>query len=598
MGKCFSRDQPEQIHGNSFNEFFYLCRELKYLIRVTPDSISKFKYDKLIKIRSDSGIGYLSDGRIIIGGGTDSSGCLTNKAYLLDPAKEKVTVLPDMPVSTKEGTFFHYKEFAYYLGGIQDSDDEILAQEQTAPILRYFLLTGQWEIFDEDNKKNLQGHNLKFFEDPDKIDDYYEGGAKKGLHYKNILYPGMFMIGSKVYFINAQRIDSRGILKMMDSVFSVDLEQIELGIQVESFKSPLNSFRPICGSYSKTAFIAGGLKYSSKKSNKDSYIVDFNQSPPKFTLIQGLKINLDDTYPIIGNHSSFVSINFPFFAIYDQIHQAWFQFEIEQLHIHRSKIKYQTPVMQLEKIEKADKIIKTKTNFKVEGLSSRSSSQIQKYSDDEYTAEKDSLHIKLPPGLVIEQSDKDDENVDNLNSDHFSNSSNTFSVEKRIDLPEALKVVSRSSSSSIKDEKYFQAKESLKNMPNAEIMPVKDFGLKNILSPDQGGNLEKFFVSKHTIPQFSDSDSIVVSQVRKSSESESESFQEEEFSIKEIESYNDKNEKPADLPISQRLAPIISNFIPKKKHLNNYSYSQESSSESFIYDEDSNGESSSSDSRV
>lgn len=588
MGKCFSSESPEQFPEIHFNEFFYLCRELKYLIRVAPDKISKLKYDKLIKIRSDSGVGYLNDGRIILGGGTDSSGCLTSKVYLLDPAKSKVSILPSMPVQTKEGTFFHYKEFAYFIGGVIDSEDEILAQEQAAPIMKYYLNTGNWEIFDEGKKKpNLIKKHFEELVDEDE---------NECLSYTDILYPGMFMIGSRVYFVNGQKTDSKGILKMMDTVFSVDLEDLESGLRVEEFKSPLNVFRPVCGSYSKTAFITGGLLYESKKFSKDSYLINFEHESPEFTNIKGLKIDADDTYPVIGTYSSFITIHFPFFAVYDRPEKKWLQFEIEKCHVNRQNISYITQVMQLEQLEKKS-VIKTKANLKTNGIFKPSSEKVE--TSEQESSLENSLHIKLPPGLFIDEGFEQD----NLDSPVNSSSSNTFSVEKRIPLPDAFTDQVRPSSSSSNKNQELEARESFKLRPNANQMPLKNNFFGNLLSPKEEDGISKIFISKNTIPQFSDSDSITGNQIRKRSlsGSSSESFQEEDFKIKQIDSESSissvSSVKP-EKPMAQRLAPIRTNINTKKKLSDIYSFSQESSSESFNYDDNPDINESSSDSRV
>ena len=142
MGNCFSSEE-ENLTQNLLPDFYYLYRDKKYLLRISNNKISKYKFDSSIKIRKDSGVGYLNDGRIIVAGGTDSSGCLTTKAYIINPTTGQILSINNLPVATKEGSFFHYKAYIYCVGAIKEADDEdLLVQEQSAPIMKYCIDEG------------------------------------------------------------------------------------------------------------------------------------------------------------------------------------------------------------------------------------------------------------------------------------------------------------------------------------------------------------------------------------------------------------------------------------------------------------------------
>ena len=615
-----------------FNDFFYLCRELRYIIRISQNSITKLKYDNLIKIRKDSGVGYLSDGRIIVGGGTDSSGCLSSKVYLLDPVNSKVTVLPDLPVSAKEGNFFHYKEFVYYVGAIKDTDDEeILAQEQSAPIMKYYLSTGTWEVFHEENEKlNFQDY-LKL--NAQKMNETIEED-ENDLTYKEILYPGMFMIGSKVYLINGQKMTSRGILKTISNVFSLDLEEDGFEFKIENFKSPFDVFRPLCGSYLKTAFVTGGLLHSSKSCNFESYLIDFSRNEPEFRLVAGLKVDIDDTYPVIGNNKSFIALAFPNLAIFDYEQNTWSQFQIDPVSVLRRESKNPTPMMETL-AGQVGKTIKTRTNLVAAG------DKVKIINDDvpsgESLSQPDlSFNVKLPPGLLIDPKAlaADQEDLSPRSSRSSSRSSNTFSVEKRIPLPEAVKdklASSRSSSLSSKG----AIKVTLKNRPIAGQLKVSNKA--NKWTPDQSSNgrssnhpslviensrvLSKSSVDSsqyfegRPVPRFSDSDS-VFSEVREpklkgpdgqaiqnasnrpkssnkrsgssgsnssSSSSQSSQIFKAESSFESIPSSKSSIKAK---PLGQRLAPIKLGQLRPEAKVEKFSFSDESQSESFAYEEE------------
>jgi hypothetical protein len=608
MGKCFS-NEAEVVHNEQlFNDFFYLCRSLKYLVRVSEDSISKFKYQNIVKIRKDSGVGYLSDGRIIVGGGTDSSGCLTKKVYLLDPVKSKVTILPELPVSAKEGNFFHFKDCIYYIAAVRDTDDEeILAQEKSAPIMKYFIETGSWEVFHDENEHKL---NFQDFLKKTAIKMNESEEEDDQLSYQEILYPGAFMIGSKVFLINGQKMTSRGILKTMKTVFSINLDVDGFEFKVENFKSPVDSFRPVCGSYMKTAFITGGLLPSGKGCNFESFLVDFSSSQPEFQQFSGLKVDLDDNYPVICGSKTFIAIAFPNLAIFDREKCDWKHFCFDRTPVLRKDSSKNTPVLNTDAAQ-AGGTIKTNTNLAIFG------SNAKIVNDDAHVGESlseadVSVKVRLPPGLIIDQNvfkkredfSESSRQSRSSRSSKSSKSSNTFSIEKRIPLPDSLKQEAQSSRSSSLSEKA-ALRFSLKNRPIAGQLMISSKPINELKLTNRSSESSVEIIKHHEIPKFSDSDSIITSEKKVipvtipknsksnkkknsrtpssssvSSNSSSSSFQ-VESSISSVSSLNQ-----IEKPMGQRLAPIKSgNFGMDLKALK-FSCSEESSSESFAYEND------------
>ncbi|OMJ78203.1 hypothetical protein SteCoe_22049 [Stentor coeruleus] len=422
MGNCFTSSHSDQ--NKVFEDFYYLLRDKKYLLRISDATISKFKIDNSIKVRKDSGVGYLNDGRIIIGGGTDGAGCITNKAYIITPHDGKISQIEDLPVASKEGAFFQYKDSVYYIGAIKDSDDEeILAQEQCAPIMKYALDTGGWVVFEEDKnqRQTIQDYLKK------KLKDNLDGDNAIEIGYKEILYAGMFMIKSKVYFINGQRMKAEGTMQTLTDVFSIDLDEDNLAFKVEEFTLPLKVFRPLCGSYENKAFITGGLKPDSKGCNMESYLLTFNENGKQVEIEQilGLKLPLDDSYPMICSSKGFASLAYPNLALYNTRDKDWFMFTFGENLVRRETVKHQTPYLDLEELEEAKnpiykhqeaKTIKKPVTKLTESISSG-----------------DSIRIDLPPGLMIEGNyGIGPSPYPKLND---SRSSGEFSVERRIEFP-------------------------------------------------------------------------------------------------------------------------------------------------------------------
>lgn len=463
MGNCFSADE-ENSKTKLFQDFYYLYREKKYLLRVADGSISKYKFESSIKIRSDSAIGYLNDGRIITAGGTDSAGCLTNRAYIINPVSSEILEISHLPVASKEGAFFHYKTFVYYVGGVTEAEDEeIIAQEQTAPIMKYHLEEGSWEVFFEkrENKMPLQEYLQIQLDEPNSDDE-------PDVLLRDIMYPGMFMIGSKIYLINGQRMNAKGILKSMQSVFSIDLEEEDFCFQQEDFKSPLKVFRPVCGSYGEQGFITGGLKPSSKQCNMDTYLFSITGNKPVFTLVQGLKLALDDTYPVLSTNNTYFAISYPNVVIYDLSVTAWHQFTFGETPIQRSKVSYTTPVLDIKNFITDDIVKKVgiySTKYKTFGKG-----ESFDIKSGESLSEPENFPMKLPEGLILSNEYLESNSKDRFN---MSNSSEDFSVDRKIEIPIARDSFKNKSGSSLN-----LSDRDMARLSNQKLAPIAKPGAK------------------------------------------------------------------------------------------------------------------------
>lgn len=425
--RCLSNEEPKK----AFPDFYYLCREKRYLLRISNDKISKHKFDNTIKIRQDSGIGYLNDGRIMIGGGTDNAGCLTTKAYIINPATKKVTCISNLPIASKEGSFFQYKNYVYYVGGIKENEDEdILLQEESTPIMKYYLNHGYWEVFDHRAEREFSyqyylKNSIRVEED--------ESDEEKELSLKEILYAGMFMIKSKIYFINGQRISSHGILKSMNLVFSIDLEEDDFNFKQENFESPLKVFRPVCGSYDNRAFITGGLDPTDKKTSMKTYIISFENTEPEFIPVDGLRLPVHDWYPIISAGESYIAISYPNVAIYENSNNNWLMFKFSENLVNRNRVEKATPVLGTECFL-SENVVNTDANFKTKYQKFEKTSQSEGpdsgMSLSEPERQSSRLSSKLPQGIILQDHSSKFSSV-NKEED----SSEDFSVEEKIEIP-------------------------------------------------------------------------------------------------------------------------------------------------------------------
>ena len=108
-----------------------------------------------IKLYKDSIISIFSDKMIIVAGGSDSSGCLTKKAFLIKPFEFSAKEICQLPFPVKDGHFVKYINYIYYAGGVVENDDcSSLDIDEGAPILRYSIDDNFWEVFQHNNIKN------------------------------------------------------------------------------------------------------------------------------------------------------------------------------------------------------------------------------------------------------------------------------------------------------------------------------------------------------------------------------------------------------------------------------------------------------------
>ena len=116
----------------------YINRKDKLLLTVISQEIKTFMLKDKIKLYKDSIISIFSDKMIIVAGGSDSSGCLTKKAFLIKPFEFSAKEICQLPFPVKDGHFVKYINYIYYAGGVVENDDcSSLDIDEGAPILRY-----------------------------------------------------------------------------------------------------------------------------------------------------------------------------------------------------------------------------------------------------------------------------------------------------------------------------------------------------------------------------------------------------------------------------------------------------------------------------
>ncbi|CAG9316941.1 unnamed protein product [Blepharisma stoltei] len=314
MGTCTAKQdavaskKPAHIRVPDFD---YLNRSKKLLCHVTPESIEKHQFKSKIKIRADSTVGYISNDRMIVVGGSDSSGMFTNNACIIDSKSKKATVIARLPISAKEGVLLEYNEWIFYVGAVIQ-DEESLIGVSGASVMRYNVNENYWEIFlDEANK----GHE--------------ENPISKEFKLKDLLYPGCFMINSKIYFVGGQRINTKGKLRSSKKVFTLDCKSLK--VKKEEIRLPIKVVNPICASGSGHAIIAGGDNPKTQKHSLYCYL--FSLDPrPEFKPMEVIGFSLTEHYPAIyipGKGPIF--INYPGVAFKEKHTANWHHLDFAKI---------------------------------------------------------------------------------------------------------------------------------------------------------------------------------------------------------------------------------------------------------------------------
>lgn len=138
---------------------------------------------------------------------------------------------------------------------------------------------------------------------------------------KELLYPGSFVIGNKLYFVGGQRINSKGFPKSNKKVFSLELKK--LTPMLENVRFGIKVIRPLCASGSSNAIIAGGTNPKLTKPSPYCYV--FHAEPqPEFKLLETIGFSLQEHYPpmyIASKGPLFIS--FPKVAYKDKHIPKW-----------------------------------------------------------------------------------------------------------------------------------------------------------------------------------------------------------------------------------------------------------------------------------
>ena len=302
MGNCaakrVNRSYPSSIKV-SVPDLCYLNRKSLSLLTVISQEIKHFNLKRKIKLYADSAISWLSDGTLMIGGGSDSSSCLTRRVFLISPQSSSVHELSQLPVPVKLGHFVKHIKHTYYVGGITQAEDSYSeAVEEGAPLLRYNTEENSWEMFrnqdpGNDLNKILQ-RNICHEEDKERQSVYT--ARPESVSLKDLVNFGVFVYGDRIYLVGG-KVYRDGRYQIISTVisFSANLEIFEFREEI-SLELPVKVHGAACSIRRNLACVVGGY-LENELPNMEIFILDLADSTVK-VLSAEIERPLEDHYPV------------------------------------------------------------------------------------------------------------------------------------------------------------------------------------------------------------------------------------------------------------------------------------------------------------
>ena len=160
MGNCTVKTSvPQNVQTMiTIPDCYYFCRDKKNLFEILSSKVTKYKFKGRMKSYADSGSGLVGNGCIIVVGGSDSSGLLTSRVFMIDPINKSATELPSIPKPVKEGHLLEHRNCYYFVGGTVEAEDiDSNTPEEGGPIMVYDTEKNFWSIYlhNKDSKDNI-----------------------------------------------------------------------------------------------------------------------------------------------------------------------------------------------------------------------------------------------------------------------------------------------------------------------------------------------------------------------------------------------------------------------------------------------------------
>ena len=288
----------------------YFNRKNKNLFEITNDKITKYKLEGRLRSYQNSCVGTVSGNRILIIGGSDFTGSLTNRAFMIDVSSKLATEIAPSPKAVKEGNLLEVKGFYYFVGGtVETEDSDLPVSEEGAPIMRYNTKENFWEVFSHNfNSTTTINKVLKRkITDRGGSDDILSVDSRK-ISLKNLISAGAFVFESRIYLVGG-KIYQEGSYMPTDKIFSFGVRNDEFDLREESLKLPLKLVSPVCSAGENHAFITGGYMENGYP-NVKMFVIKFSQNEV-LACHARLDSALEEIYPPTYLENEIVIFSFP-----------------------------------------------------------------------------------------------------------------------------------------------------------------------------------------------------------------------------------------------------------------------------------------------
>lgn len=319
MGNCApSGIMPDKSKVND-PSIYYLNRSDAFVLYVTQSKTQKMRFANKKSFPKDCSLGYLTDSSVIIAGGTNNHGKLTDKVYKIDLLNLQIEKLTPLPIPSKLGSLFVYNDSVYYAGGMTEiqNDNQSGESYKGAPIMRYDINENYWDTilhkYETSECKDLEKHNFSF-----SIED--------------LTYPGVFCVRNKLYYYGGKMINNQ--VSPNRNIYSVNLSSPSYDLIVEPYIMPIPLLNPVSASYGKQAFIFGGTTLTQDPSSA-CFLFNVKKG---FIQIKTPFLYTNENYPPKFCKDYIIAVSFPCFAVKFKNSSAWLQYNVSL----NQKLKSQT----------------------------------------------------------------------------------------------------------------------------------------------------------------------------------------------------------------------------------------------------------------
>ena len=315
MGNCAAKRANKSYPSSvkvSVPDLCYLNRKSLAFLTVISQEIKHFNLKRKIKLYPDSAISWLSDGNLLIAGGSDSTSSLTRRVFLLSPSESSVRELCDLPVAVKFGHFVKYIKYIYYVGGISEAEDPYSdAGEEGAPILRYNTDDNSWEMFrNQDPGQNISKllqRNICYEDEKARASVY--SARTQTMSLKDLVNPAAFVYCERIYLVGG-KIYTDGRYQIINTVisFGINIEKFEVR-EEKGLELPIKLHGAACSIRRNLVCVVGGY-LETEMPNLDIFMLDLSDNTVK-TLSAEIERPLEDHYPVFQEQKGILCFSPP-----------------------------------------------------------------------------------------------------------------------------------------------------------------------------------------------------------------------------------------------------------------------------------------------